>query len=193
MTDRFKKLFLTIAALAGLAAGGAVVANAAQGGGTPTPTSTAPQSQTADTPESGDKPDGNEASDQADGNEASDPADGNDASDPADGNDASDKADGNDASDQVTGADAQKAKDAALAATGGGKVNEVSAEQHDAADNGKADTPEPGDTPDPAYESQIAYDVEVTKADGTVVDVHLDKAFKVLGTEKADAEHGHQD
>ena len=43
----------------------------------------------------------------------------------------------------------------------------------------------------PAYESKIAYDVEVTKADGSVVDVHLDKAFKVLGTEKADAEQVH--
>lgn len=45
-----------------------------------------------------------------------------------------------------------------------------------------ADTPEPGETPDPGYESQIAYDVEVAKSNGSEVDVHLDRAFKVLGT-----------
>ena len=53
----------------------------------------------------------------------------------------------------MAGADALKAKDAALAATGGATVNEVSAEQ---ADDGAADTPEPGDAADQAYEPQIA-------------------------------------
>lgn len=164
MPDRMKKLLMTIAALGALAAGGSALANAAQGGSS-TPTATPTQSETVDTPEPGDKPDANEQGEHQDGNEAS---------------------------DQVTGADAKKAADAALATTGGGKVNEVSAEtQDDNGDAAEADTPEPGDTADPAYESKIAYDVEVTKTDGTVVDVHLDKAFSVLGTTNADAEDGH--
>src|SRR5262245_37690711 len=137
MSDRLKKLLMGVAALAALAAGGSAIANAAQGGSsTATPAATQ-QSQTADTPEPGDKPDANEQGETNDGNGQGEKA------------------------DQVTGADAQKAKDAALAATGGGKVNEVSAEHQDGEtndDNGKADTPEPGDTADPAYESRIAYD-----------------------------------
>jgi hypothetical protein len=170
MTQRLKKLLMGLAALAALAVGGSALANAAQGGGSTPPAASG--TQTADTPEPGDKPDGNEQGEHADGNQQGEHADGNEPS------------------DQVTGADAQKAKDAAIAATSGGKVNEVSAEH---ADGGKADTPEPGDTPDPAYASQIAYSVEVAKTDGSVVDVQLDKAFKVLGTEKGDGERGHQD
>ncbi len=85
---------------------------------------------------------------------------------------------------KVSAADTKQASDAALAKVGSGKVTEVSAEAPSA--NEPADTPEKGDTPDPAYESQIAYDVEVTKADGSVVDVALDKSFSVLGTQAAD-------
>jgi hypothetical protein len=94
-----------------------------------------------------------------------------------------------DVEQQVTGATAARAKQAALAKVGSGKVTEVSAE--------KADTNEPkqaedaGERADPAYEKQIAYDVEVTKADGSSVDVHLDSTFSVLGTE-TESEHGEQ-
>ncbi len=99
--------------------------------------------------------------------------------------------DHNEASDQVTGAAQAAAKKAALAAVDG-KVTEVSRETPDPTD--KQDTPEPGDKADPAYERNIAYDVEVTKADGSVVDVHLDKTFKVLGSDKADqGENDHGD
>lgn len=85
---------------------------------------------------------------------------------------------------EVNPADEKRAGDAALAEVGSGKVSEVSAETTDA--NEPADKPEKGDKADPSYENQIAYDVEVTKADGSTVDVALDKSFSVLGTEAAD-------
>lgn len=95
--------------------------------------------------------------------------------------DATDPKDAKDKAEEVTGAAAAKAKAAALKAVPGGTVDEVHAETQDATD--AADTPEPGDTPDPAYERKIAYDVDVTKAGGSEVTVHLDKRFAVLGTE----------
>jgi uncharacterized membrane protein YkoI len=52
-----------------------------------------------------------------------------------------------------------RASSAALAATGGGKVSGTEA----------------GD-------EEGAYEVEITRADGSQVDVHLDKGFKVLGS-----------
>jgi hypothetical protein len=88
---------------------------------------------------------------------------------------------------QLTGPDADRAKAAALAAVGGGKVTDVSSEKGDANEPGEPNEPkEAGDEADPAYQDRIAYAVEVTKADGSAVDVHLDDQFKVLGTEKAD-------
>lgn len=101
-----------------------------------------------------------------------------------------DKPDTQEASDKLSTADAAKAEKAALAAVGEGKVTESSAEQADDPADKSTDKPEAGDTPDPAYESKIAFDVEVTKTDGSVVDVHLDKGFNVLGTEKADTGDG---
>lgn len=108
--------------------------------------------------------------------------------------DAADSGDeGEHRGEHVSGADADRAKASAEAAVPGGKAGDVSAE-NPADDRGEAaDKPEPGDHPDPAYESRIAYDVEVTKADGSEVDVHLDKAFKVLGTEAGDQHHGAED
>ncbi len=82
----------------------------------------------------------------------------------------------------VAAADAKQASDAALAEVGSGKVTEVSAETPETAAD-KAEAPEKGEKADPAYEQQIAYDVEVTKADGSVADVALDRSFSVLGTE----------
>lgn len=99
----------------------------------------------------------------------------------------------------VTGVAADKASAAALAEVGSGKVTELSSERPDAGDKAdapeagdKADAPEAGDKADegeqadPAYAAKVAYDVEVTKADGSATDVHLDKQFKVLGTDVAD-------
>jgi hypothetical protein len=165
MTDRIKKLLMSIAALAALAAGGAAYAGAQS---SPATTSTATPAAAAES-ETG---------------TAEDPAD-----DPADKGEGTEQAgehgDG-DVNDSVTGDAAAKAKAAALAKVPGGTVGDISAEQADAAKG--TDKPEAGDTPDPAYESKIAYDVEVTKTGGTQVNVHLDKAFQVLGveTEKAD-------
>ena len=93
----------------------------------------------------------------------------------------------------MTGAAAEQAKAAALAKVGSGTATELSAENHagDKADaSDKAEQPDKGEQADPTYEAQVAYDVEVTKADGSVVDVHLDKQFKVLGTEAGDQEKG---
>lgn len=111
----------------------------------------------------------------------------NEASERA-GGEASEQRGGDGRNTEVGAVDAKRAGDAALAAVGTGKVTEVNAESPDPADG--ADKPQKGETPDPAYESKIAYDVEVTKADGSVVDVHLDKAFGVLGTEKGDQHMG---
>ena len=77
---------------------------------------------------------------------------------------------GDDRSDRpdqaITGSALQRASDAALKATGGGKVTET----------------EQGD--EDSY-----YEVEVTKADGSQVDVQLDRAFNVVSQE-ADHEDG---
>jgi uncharacterized membrane protein YkoI len=64
----------------------------------------------------------------------------------------------------ITGSALDQAKAAALAHTGGGRVTETEA----------------GD-------EEGAYEVEVTRDDGSQVDVHLDDSFHVLGT-KADHE-----
>jgi hypothetical protein len=66
----------------------------------------------------------------------------------------------------ITGQALDRAKAAALDATGGGQVTET----------------EVGD-------EEGAYEVEVTRADGSQVDVHLDKGFHVLG-QAADGDHG---
>ena len=63
----------------------------------------------------------------------------------------------------ITGTALDKAKVAALAHTGGGKVTETEA----------------GD-------EEGAYEVEVTMPDGSQVDVHLDKSFHVLGQQGDD-------
>jgi hypothetical protein len=169
MNDKVKKLLMSIAALGALAAGGAAYASAQ---GSPTPTTTpAPATAESETGTAADPADTNEGAEKPDANE---------------GPETADKQDGAEANDKVTGDAATKAKDAALAAEPGGKVGDISAEQPDSG-KAAADTPEPGDTPDPAYQSKIAYDVEVTKTDGSAVTVHLDKAFAVLGTTKEDA------
>jgi uncharacterized membrane protein YkoI len=67
----------------------------------------------------------------------------------------------------ITGTALDKAKAAALAHTGGGKVTETEA----------------GD-------EEGAYEVEVTLADGSQVDVHLDKSFNVLGQQGDDGDDG---
>lgn len=73
----------------------------------------------------------------------------------------------------ITGQALQRAKAVALQATGGGKVTDT----------------EVGD-------EEGAYEVEVTRADGSQVDVHLDKGFNVINQSsdggKGD-ERGHQD
>ena len=66
----------------------------------------------------------------------------------------------------ITGDALQRASDAALKETGGGKVTETEA----------------GD-------EESYYEVEVTKADGSQVDVQLDRGFNVVGS-KADREDG---
>ena len=66
----------------------------------------------------------------------------------------------------ITGSALDRASQAALKEVGGGKVTET----------------EQGD-------EESYYEVEVTKADGSQVDVQLDKAFNVVGT-KVDHEDG---
>jgi uncharacterized membrane protein YkoI len=70
---------------------------------------------------------------------------------------------GNPAETELTGSDAQSAKDAALAAVPGGTVTRASKE-------------------DPNDPSGAAYEVHVTKSDGSEVEVLEDASFKVLST-----------
>jgi uncharacterized membrane protein YkoI len=72
---------------------------------------------------------------------------------------------------ELTGAKAQSAKDAALAAVPGGTVTRASTE-------------------DPKDASGAAYEVHVTKSDGSEAEVLEDASFKVLST-KASSHHGH--
>ena len=69
----------------------------------------------------------------------------------------------------ITGSALERASQAALKETGGGKVTETEA----------------GD-------EESYYEVEVTKPDGSQVDVQLDRAFKVVGS-KTDREDGGED
>lgn len=74
---------------------------------------------------------------------------------------------GGESSQPITGAAKDHAESAALASTGGGKVTGT----------------EVGD-------EESRYEVEVTKTDGSVVDVQLDRGFHVVGT-KTDSERNH--
>src|SRR5918998_6184405 len=76
-------------------------------------------------------------------------------------------ANGTDSEEQVTGPDAQKAKSAAIAAVGGGTLTEV---ERDDGDDGYGT-------------SGGVYEVEVTRDDGTQVEVHLDGDYNVVGQE----------
>jgi uncharacterized membrane protein YkoI len=71
-------------------------------------------------------------------------------------------ANGGDSAEQLTGPDAQKATSAAIAAVGGGTVTEV--ERDDGNGTG-------------------AFEVEVTRDDGSQVEVHLDGDLNVVGQE----------
>ena len=70
----------------------------------------------------------------------------------------------------ITGSALDRASAAALDHTGGGKVTET----------------EVGD-------EEGAYEVEVTRADGSQVDVHLDRGFNVLGAQGDDDGSGEDD
>ena len=75
-----------------------------------------------------------------------------------------------DATDKaISGQALDRASSAALAETGGGKVTET----------------EVGD-------EEGAYEVEVTRADGSQVDVHLDKDFKVINSKADEEDQGEQ-
>ena len=67
----------------------------------------------------------------------------------------------------ITGSALERASAAALKETGGGKVTETEA----------------GD-------EEGAYEVEVTRADGSQVDVHLDKSFNVINSAADHDERG---
>jgi uncharacterized membrane protein YkoI len=71
-------------------------------------------------------------------------------------------ANGGDSEEQLTGPEADKAKSAAIAAVGGGTVTEV--ERDDGNGTG-------------------AFEVEVTREDGSQLEVHLDGDYNVVGQE----------
>ena len=82
-------------------------------------------------------------------------------------------ANGGDSEEQVTSPEADKAKSAAIAAVGGGTVTEVER--------------------DDGYGTSGVYEVEVTRDDGTQVEVHLDGDYDVLGQEADEAGSNDED
>ncbi len=74
-------------------------------------------------------------------------------------------ANGGDSEEQLTGPEAEKAKSAATAAVGGGTVTEV--ERDDGNGTG-------------------AFEVEVTRDDGSQLEVHLDGDYNVVGQQADD-------
>jgi uncharacterized membrane protein YkoI len=72
-----------------------------------------------------------------------------------------------DSEERLTGPDAQKAKSAAIAVVGGGTLTEV---ERDDGDDGYGT-------------SGGVYEVEVTRDDGSQVEVHLDGDYNVVGQE----------
>ena len=72
---------------------------------------------------------------------------------------------GGDSEESLTGPDAQKAKSAAIAAVGSGTLTEV---ERDDGDDGYGT-------------SGGVYEVEVTREDGSQVEVHLDGDYDVVG------------
>lgn len=153
MSTIIKRTLLAIGAFAALALGGAQLVGA-QTSSTSTPTATTAPEQTS----------------------------GADAEQP--GTDANEPKEANEPSDTVAGADADKIKAAALAEVPGGKVTDVSAETPEAADPGEKDEkPDAGEKPDSPAKANAAYEAEVTKADGSKVEVFLDKQFKVTGSQ----------
>ena len=70
---------------------------------------------------------------------------------------------GTDSEERLTGLDTQKAKSAAIAAVGGGTLTEVER--------------------DDGYGTSGVFEVEVTRDDGTQVEVHLDGDYDVGGQE----------
>jgi hypothetical protein len=79
---------------------------------------------------------------------------------------------GGESGEQVSGPDVEKAKSAALDAVGGGTVTEVERDDGDGAG---------------------VFEVEVTRDDGSQVDVHLDRALNVVGQGTGDDGHNDQD
>jgi hypothetical protein len=79
---------------------------------------------------------------------------------------------GGDSGEQVRGPDVEQAKSAALDAVGGGTVTEVERDDGDGAG---------------------VFEVEVTRDNGSQVDVHLDRAFNVVGQGTGDAGTNDQD
>ena len=71
----------------------------------------------------------------------------------------------------LTGSDLQRASAAALAAAGGGRVTET---EHDS-------------------EGGATYEVEITKPNGSEVEVRLDSSFKVVSVEGEREERGESD
>ena len=81
-------------------------------------------------------------------------------------------ANGGDSEEQLTGPEAEKAKSAAIAAVGGGTVTEVE--------------------PDDGNGTGV-YEVEVTRDDGSQLEVHLDGDYNVVGQQADEDEPNDED
>jgi uncharacterized membrane protein YkoI len=109
---------------------------------------------------------GGAATEQADRADAPETADDSaDTDDVQDENGPGDTSDSGDAA-PLTGAAADRAKQVALQETGGGTVNHVEADE----------------------EKGATYEVEVTKPDGSKVDVRIDAQFRVIAVDSDDGE-----
>jgi hypothetical protein len=156
MTKRMRQVVTAIAAIAALATGGAVFAQA-QNSGKPEP---AQGQEAGDEREEGER--------EADGREEERDA-------------------------RATGPQADRAEEAALKATGGGTATSVAREESEREERERESERESEDTggdEQKGFQSPqgAAWEVEVTKPDGTQVEVYLDKDYMELATHKADSD-----
>ena len=161
MLDRLKRLALGLAALAALAGGGAVIAGADGGKGGKGDDGARAEKSVQERDDDGDRDDAKSGRDEQDEDEGKDDREDKDADEAKDERDDKGEASDDEGDRKPSSSATARAKQAALAATGGGKVNGVELDN----------------------ERGARYEVEVAKRDGSTVDVRLDGAFKVVATD----------
>ena len=164
MSSKLKKVLAGVAALAALALGGAALAQA--GGGSDQSTAPAAASDSSATESENEPGEAQDASEPGEAQDAQDEAgQADDQDQPGEAADSQESGQGHDTGDDgdqnVTGSGADQATAAALEITNGGTANSVERDS----------------------ENGATWEVEVTKPDGSTVDVRLDENYKLVVVE----------